>query len=141
MVAVKGRVNAFWSLTACDNLVERGLKKQMLQNRASILTDGSLHVALDAKTINLAAKVLSEVNQPALSKIFTDITDYHLTPVQAAEIARKAGVKKLVVYHVVPPLTNFILKRRYLKGVDDVYGGAVEIGEDGMTFKLEPKPG
>ena len=95
--------------------------------------------ALDAKTINQAAKVASEVNQPALSKIFADITDYHLTPVQAAEIARKAGVKKLIFYHVVPPPTNFILKRWYLKGVDDVFGGDVEIGEDGMTFKFEPR--
>jgi ribonuclease Z len=94
--------------------------------------------ALDAKTIHLAAKVAAEANQPSLSKIFTDITDYHLTPVQAAEIAQQAGVKKLVFYHVTPPLTNFILKRRYLKGVDDVFGGAVEIGEDGMTFTLEP---
>ncbi|MBW2613865.1 MAG: MBL fold metallo-hydrolase [Deltaproteobacteria bacterium] len=95
--------------------------------------------ALDAKTIHLAAKVASEVNQPSLSKIFTDITDYHLTPVQAAEIAQNAGVKKLVFYHVVPPLTNFILKRRYLKGVGDVYDGDVEVGEDGMTFTFAPK--
>jgi len=90
--------------------------------------------ALDAKTIHLAARVAAEVDQSSLSKIFTDITDYHLTPVQAAEIAQKAGVKKLVFYHVVPPPTNFILKRRYLKGVDDVYSGDVEIGEDGMVF-------
>ena len=94
--------------------------------------------ALDAKTIHLAARVASDVNQPSMSKIFTDITDYHLTPVQAAGIAQKAGVKKLVFYHVVPPPTNFILKRRYLEGVDDVYSGDIEIGEDGMTFNLEP---
>ena len=62
-----------------------------------------------------------------------------LTPVQAAEIAQNAGVKKLVFYHVVPPLTNFILKRRYLKGVGDVYDGDVEVGEDGMTFTFAPK--
>ncbi len=94
--------------------------------------------ALDAKTIHLAARVASDVNQPSMSKIFTDITDYHLTPVQAAGIAQKAGVKKLVFYHVVPPPTNFILKRRYLEGVDDVYSGDIEIDEDGMTFNLEP---
>ena len=96
--------------------------------------------ALDARTIHLAAGVAKEVNQPSLSKIFTDITEYHLTPVQAAEIAQKAGVKRLVFYHVVPPPTNFILKRRYLKGVDDVYKGDVEIGEDGMAFTFTPNP-
>jgi len=90
--------------------------------------------ALDAKTIHLAARVAKEADQSSLSKIFTDITDYHLTPLQAAEIAQKAGVKKLVFYHVVPPPTNFILKRRYLKGVKAAYDGDVKIGEDGMTF-------
>jgi len=94
--------------------------------------------ALDAKTISLAAKVASEVNRPGISKIFTDIQDYHLTPVQAAQIAQKAGVKKLVFYHVVPPLNNFILKRRYLEGVSDAFDGDIEIGEDGMAFILNP---
>jgi ribonuclease Z len=94
--------------------------------------------ALDAKTIHLAARVAKEADQPSLSKIFTDITDYHLTPVQAAEIAQAAGVKKLVFYHVVPPPTNFVLKRQYLQGVKDVYNGDVLIGEDGMTFSLDP---
>ena len=94
--------------------------------------------ALDAKTIHLAAGVAAEVDQPSLSKIFTDITDYHLTPVQAAEIAQKAGVKKLVFYHVVPPPTNLILKRRYLKGVKNAFEGDAEIGEDGMTFTFAP---
>jgi ribonuclease Z len=95
--------------------------------------------ALDAKTIGLGAKVASRTNQLLLEKILTDIPDYHLTPLQTAEIAYDAGVKKLVFYHVVPPLTNFVLKRRYLEGVGDVYDGDVEVGEDGMTFKLEPK--
>jgi len=95
--------------------------------------------ALDAKQINLVSKVASENNQPLMAKIMTDIPDYHLTPVQAAEIAEEAAVKKLVFYHIVPPLTNFILKRLYLEGVSDVYDGDVEIGEDGMTFEFEPK--
>ena len=34
------------SLAACDKLVERGLKKQMSQSRADMLTDGNLHVVL-----------------------------------------------------------------------------------------------
>ena len=69
----------------------------------------------------------------------TDIPDYHLTPVQAAQIAQEAAVKKLVFYHIVPPRTNFVLKRRYLKGVGDVYDGDVEVGEDGMAFEFDPK--
>jgi ribonuclease Z len=95
--------------------------------------------ALDAKAIDLAAKVASKINQPAMAKILTDIPDYHLTPVQAAQTAHEARVKKLVFYHIVPPITNVILKRRYLEGVSDEYDGDVEVGEDGMTFEFEPK--
>jgi hypothetical protein len=40
---------------------------------------------------------------------------------------------------IVPPLTNFVLKRRYLEGVGDVYDGDVEFGEDGMAFEFDPK--
>lgn len=94
---------------------------------------------LDAKTIGIGAEVASKINRPSLAKILTDIPDYHLTPVQAAELAAEAAAKKLVLNHVVPPQTNFIIKRRYLAGVADVYDGDVEVGEDGMTFVLEPK--
>ena len=55
------------------------------------------------------------------------------------EIAREAGVKKLVLVHVVPPVTNFLVKRMYLKGVDDVYDGEIVLGEDMDFFELKPK--
>ena len=41
--------------------------------------------ALDAKTIAIAAKIAADINRPGLAKILTDIPDYHMTPVQAAE--------------------------------------------------------
>jgi len=59
-----------------------------------------------------------------------------MTPVQAAEVAKEAGAKKLVFVHIVPPLTNFLLERMYLEGVDEVFNEDVELGEDGMTFTL-----
>lgn len=79
------------SLTACDGLVERGFKEQLKEIQAGVamLADCNMHAVLDAKTIHLAARVAAEVEQPSLSKIFTDITDYHLTPVQAAGIAHQ----------------------------------------------------
>jgi ribonuclease Z len=64
---------------------------------------------------------------------------YHMSPVEAGEVAQEAGVKKLVLVHAVPPVENFITRRMYLAGVDDVYDGEVILGEDRLTFELPPK--
>ncbi len=93
--------------------------------------------ALDAKTIAIGARIAKEVNRPEMAKILTDIPDYQLSPVEAAEVAQEAGVKKLAFYHIVPPLTNFLMERRFLDGVNDAFDGEIELGEDGMTFVLE----
>jgi ribonuclease Z len=95
--------------------------------------------ALDAKLVNTFSRIAGENNQPRLSKIMADITDYHMTPVQTAEVAREAGAKKLVLVHVVPPIPNFIVRRIYMDGVSDVFKGDIELGEDGMRFDLDPK--
>jgi ribonuclease Z len=62
-----------------------------------------------------------------------------MSPVQAGEVARDAGAKKLVFIHIAPPVTNFITKRMFMEGVHDVYGGEIVLGEDGMSFALDPK--
>ncbi|MBW1804284.1 MAG: MBL fold metallo-hydrolase [Deltaproteobacteria bacterium] len=95
--------------------------------------------ALCARLINTFSKIAGENNRPRLSKIMADITDYHMTPVQAAEVAREAGVKKLVLVHVVPPILNFFAKRMYMDGVSDAFEGDIELGKDGMTFDFDPK--
>jgi ribonuclease Z len=95
--------------------------------------------ALSVKLTNLIHRVLLENNRMRLAKIMKDIEGYHMSPVQAAEVARDAKAKKLVLYHITPPVTNFIVKRVFMEGISDVYKGKVVLGEDGMIFDLDPK--
>lgn len=62
------------------------------------------------------------------------------SPLQAAAVARDAGVAQLVFSHVLP-INNFILRWIFLRGVDDVYDGDVVVGRDGMRFDLEAEAG
>jgi len=74
-----------------------------------------------------------------LVKILTDIQEYHMEPVVAAELAKEADVKKIVYVHIVPPLPNKLAEKTYLKGVSDVFNGEIVLGEDNMKFRLDPK--
>jgi ribonuclease Z len=104
------------------------------QNAELLISNG-----LSFKLMNIVHRVASENNRQRIAKMVKDIQDYQLDPVQAAEVAKEAGAKKLVFFHIVPPITNFIAKNVFLNGVSDVYDGDVVMGEDGMHFDLDPK--
>ena len=70
------------------------------------------------------------------------VQNYHTSPVEAAKIASRANVKKMVFTHIDPPLGPLLPRRLvtqpfFLRGVSDVYKGEVVIAEDGMHFELE----
>lgn len=102
---------------------------------ADILVSEALSYANTA----LIRKIASENDKPRIAKLMGDIPDYHMSPVQAAELARDAGVKRLVLNHITPPVTNFFAKQAFMDGVSDVYKGEIILGEDGMMFTLDPK--
>jgi ribonuclease Z len=93
----------------------------------------------------LAARMIAPVNEYAKAegltrwaKLTSDVVNYHTTPVQAAEVAKAANARMLALTHIVPPLPNFIAKRMFMRGVSSVWDGPVELGKDGMHFKLQP---
>ncbi len=95
---------------------------------------------LSMRLIGLLSETLAEVDQPRLASIMKDVLDYHIDPVEAAEVAQEAGAETLVFNHIIPPLPNWLIGSMFLKGVDDVYDGKVILGEDGMRFTLHSCP-
>jgi ribonuclease Z len=63
------------------------------------------------------------------------IRDYHTSPVEAAEIARDAGVGHLLYYHIVPPLILPGQKALFLNGAEDIFEDYT-VGQDGVEFFL-----
>jgi ribonuclease Z len=65
-----------------------------------------------------------------------DILDYHTTPEQAAEIATRAKVKLLLLYHIVPPLPLSALEGPFLGKAREIYSGPLSVGRDGDLVSM-----
>jgi ribonuclease Z len=99
--------------------------------------DVLIHEALAPNLVEVLTNGAKEAGRDRLAKITTDILDYHASPVDAAEVARDAGVGVLVYNHIVPPLLLAPMEDLFLEGVSDVYDGPLTIGRDGTFIRLE----
>ena len=97
-----------------------------------------VHEALQREMIERAAGVAKRIGLERTAKLANDTKSYHTSPVEAAEVARDAGVKHLVLTHLVPGPTNVLIERMFTRGMSDVFAGEITVGADGMRFTLTP---
>lgn len=94
-----------------------------------------VHEALSAKLVGMMHDAALVNGNAILAKITTDIPDYHTTPVEAAQIARDAGVGHLLFYHVVPAMPLPGMEDVFLQGVGEVFEPHT-LGEDGTLISM-----
>jgi ribonuclease Z len=95
-----------------------------------------LHEALSPQLLALLEQGFSRAGRQNLATIMHDVLNYHTTPEQAAEIAQAAGVKALVLHHIVPPLPSSGLDPVFLQRATEIYRGPMRIGVDGDWISL-----
>ena len=98
--------------------------------------DVLVHEALQPKFVARITVALDAHGQRNTAQITRDIIGYHATPEQAADAARQAGVRALVLNHIVPPLPLRIAYPAFLGDAPKHYAGPITVGEDGMLFSL-----
>jgi ribonuclease Z len=103
---------------------------------ASKGADLLIHEALQPKMVKKLAAALDQAGRKQTAQIMRDILDYHASPVQAADSAKVAGVKMLVLSHVVPSMPSPYLDAAFLDGAEDHFDGPIIVGEDGQYFSL-----
>lgn len=105
--------------------------------RAAKGADLLVHEALDRHMVSMLADTLREVGNDRLADMVHDTLNYHTAPVEAAEIARDAGVRLLVYSHFVPPVQNALMERIFMRGVEAARGpGKTMLGYDGLAITL-----
>jgi ribonuclease Z len=97
-----------------------------------------LHEALNENLTERASRRAKELGLARIGKMAHDVSDYHTTPLQAAQLAEDAGVHELVLTHIFPPLPNALARHLFMAGTREAYHGKLVLGEDGMRFDLAP---
>ncbi len=95
-----------------------------------------VHEAINSEMTHRAAKVLTADGRTQDALPTLHVTDYHADTLQLAEMAQRAGVKHLVLTHLIPSPTNVISRWLFTRGMADIYNGEVTVGEDGMQIRL-----
>lgn len=99
---------------------------------ADVLFHEALNPALVAAIGAQARK--SGMNDAA--KIMADIPSYHTSPEDAARIAKTAGVRALVFYHLIPGPPFGLLDAAFLGNAPQRFGGPIRIAKDGLLVSL-----
>ena len=86
----------------------------------SMNADVLFHEAQANHMLAIMEESLRSRGADLLATVLDDITTYHTTLVEAAEIANEANVKKLFFYHLTPAPRNYVQEIMFVRGVDQV---------------------
>ena len=98
--------------------------------------DVLIHEAQNNAMTQQLAKGLAAIGNTRLSSIMADTVTYHTEPADAADIAREAGVKALVLTHLTQAGLPMFTPDAFAKGMEA--GGKLDwrLAKDGMTIEL-----
>jgi ribonuclease Z len=72
---------------------------------------------------------LTAIGNPELAALLKDAHDYHAPITGMAEVAQKAGVKHLLLSHVMPPIVDD-QSAEFTAGLDKLFSGRISVGHD-----------
>lgn len=80
---------------------------------------------------------LRQIGNDLAAALLVDAHDYHASTQDAAEVANKAGVKHLVLSHILPPIPDDGPQvEAFVAGLSDIFSGEITVGRDLQRFSL-----
>lgn len=107
--------------------------------QASKGADVLIHEAQNADMTRRLSQVLGASGNSRMSSLMMDTLSYHTTPTEAADLARDAGVKRLVLYHLTQAGLPFFDEASFTKGMPGREALDWRLASDGMTIDLPSK--
>ena len=96
--------------------------------------------AMNVPMLEERIKGLRSMGRTLQASLFEDIPRYHIPTDHVAELARDAGVGKLVLSHLIPPVPNDGPEvERFVSGMSSLYGGAIHVARDMERVRVEKR--
>ena len=104
--------------------------------RAAKGADVLVHEALSPRLVGIQHDAAVAAGRTNLAAITHDILSYHSSPEQAADAARRAGVRYLLLDHIIPPIPVAALEGPFLGDARRHFDGPIQLGHDGDFLSL-----
>lgn len=106
--------------TACDSL-----------RRAAAGADLLVCEALNVPMLEQRIAALRQAGRGDVAALLEDVPSYHAPTGEVAALARDAGVRRLVLSHVIPPIPNEgPVVDAFTEGMASVYTGPITVAQD-----------
>lgn len=110
----------------CQNLVNAA-------KGADVLVSEAVHIGLMENLM----KLRRGNNDERTAQILQEAVEYHSPTMDVAEMAREAGVKELVLTHLIPPIPNEgPMVEEFVAGMSDVYKGPISVAVDNHKLNV-----
>jgi ribonuclease Z len=82
--------------------------------------------------------LLRATNNTLPAGLLSDAKDYHIQPREAAEVAAEAGVKRLIITHIIPPIAPDDAPQlaEFSAGMAEIFGGDITIAADLDRYEI-----
>jgi len=101
---------------------------------ADMLVSEALHLGMMDDRI----KLLRATNNDRQAEILVEACTYHAPTLHVAEMARDAGVGRLVLSHLIPPIPDDGPPvERFVEGMSEIYRGPITVGTDMDKLTIE----
>ncbi len=98
--------------------------------------DLAVHESYAAHMVRRAIPQMKKLGMDFEAEVATRTIPYHADNIALAKQAQAAGVKHLLLTHLIPYPDSFIVRRMYTEGMADHYKGKLTVGQDGMLIVL-----